>query len=515
MKDFLHVAREREEGKETKRRMHGMENRNQWLLIPVYFVLSCILAFVLLVSLLSPQNNLIPWQMLLGTLLFSAIFLGLMRWESQVALWKEHRKGWHWIAPLGYGVALYGICWLNGNRNHTLADYAAVYQCALEIAGGQQLSFPHYFEVYGNNVMPALFLSIPFRLAAFFSVSEFSVTLFFSVAGVLLSMWSVGELLSQKGKESPRIWAFLLMAACLPIYVHTGVFYTDGMSFGWGVIALALLKKAYGLEKGRGLFAALAGFAAIYGAQWKMTACIPLIAAACVLAVCQSWRRWKTLAGFALFALVTLLLLHVWSSEYPFAAASRTTSNPLSSWVAMGLKGDGSWNESKAFVDEINEMETKAQKKEFARQYFLENLPEAFTWQHVFRKTRRNFASGMLGCSDFLGTSSDETLTWEMFQPWGAYYWRTSQVTFCYMGMIYLVFFLGCVKSLWKLMRHETVPPWKIVADVSFLGIFLFLSLWESNNRQLYNQIPVLVLGLIANGRYLTNKGVNKVESDQ
>ena len=29
------------------------------------------------------------------------------------------------------------------------------------------------------------------------------------------------------------------------------------------------------------------------------------------------------------------------------------------------------------------------------------------------------------------------------------------------------------------------------------LGVFLFMGLWEANNRQLYNQIPLVMLGLV------------------
>ncbi len=474
------------------------EGRDHWVLILVYLLLSAILACVLGLSLTKPQNRLIPWQMAVGTLASGCLFLGfLWAWERWYGLFQKLER-WNWLMLAMYGILLYGICISQGNRNHTLADYAVIYQGAMELAEGKELSFPHYFSVYTNNVKPTLFLSILFRIGRFMHLGYFQTALFFSVLTVLISMWALGVLLSQKTV------ALLLMAICLPSYVLTGAFYTDAMSLGWGVTALAFLKLGAGRDSRRQfLFAALAGLAAAYGMEWKMTAGIPLIAGACILFVRKEWRKKRLVGCFVFFTLLFLLLIGAWSNRYEFARNSKKTGNPLTSWFAIGMVGDGSWNESKTYVDRLYMLETKEEKNALTMSYAKEHWREAVSAEHFTRKLRRNYASGMLGSQDFLPVEDDGTFLYRLMAPWGKYYWRSSQFMFCYMGMIYLVMFWGNVASLWLLLKGEKLPPWKILADVAFLGIFMFLMLWESNNRQLYNQIPILLLGLVTNGRFL------------
>ena len=45
----------------------------------------------------------------------------------------------------------------------------------------------------------------------------------------------------------------------------------------------------------------------------------------------------------------------------------------------------------------------------------------------------------------------------------------------------------------------------KAIADLSLFGMALFLMIWEANNRQLYNQISVIILGAVLNIRLLVS----------
>lgn len=92
---------------------------------------------------------------------------------------------------------------------------------------------------------------------------------------------------------------------------------------------------------------------------------------------------------------------------------------------------------------------------------------------------------------------------WELFSPWGKYYWRTSQLCFCYLFSIYVCYLLGAVKTFYRILKKKAVPAVKAVADLALLGNMIFLMIWEANNRQLYNQIPVILLGGALNILYV------------
>lgn len=59
--------------------------------------------------------------------------------------------------------------------------------------------------------------------------------------------------------------------------------------------------------------------------------------------------------------------------------------------------------------------------------------------------------------------------------------------------------------TLRLLLQKREVPAAKVVADLSLFGMALFLMVWEANNRQLYNQIPVIILGAVLNVRLLVS----------
>lgn len=43
----------------------------------------------------------------------------------------------------------------------------------------------------------------------------------------------------------------------------------------------------------------------------------------------------------------------------------------------------------------------------------------------------------------------------------------------------------------------------KVIADMTLLGIMIFLMIWEANNRQMYNQMPVIIVGSVMNIRLM------------
>ena len=128
-----------------------------------------------------------------------------------------------------------------------------------------------------------------------------------------------------------------------------------------------------------------------------------------------------------------------------------------------------------------------------------EHLSEAFTIRHFIDKTQHNFSGGKFTSSDFTAVGEHERILYEMMDPGGKYYWKTSQITFCYIALIYLFYLLGGIYGIIFSIKNKKISAMKIMTDISFVGIFLFLMIWESNNRQLYNQVPLFWLALFIN----------------
>ena len=330
------------------------------------------------------------------------------------------------------------------------------------------------------------------------------MTLAVSVLTLLLAIWAIGELI---GKDSDfRIPATVFIMICLPIYIFTHSFYTDTMSFGLGIISLALFKKAMAKEKRWQLLVILATFFVTYGALWKITSVIPVVAACIAIFVSKIKVDKKKVLLAVVSAVVFAVAVNIWSNSYSVYKEAKKTSNPLSSWIAIGMVGDGSWNAGYDFVHELNELPTKEQKQAFSMEFIKSHTDEAFSADHLSSKLVRNFAGGTFGAKEYISETDDGTFLWDLMSPWGKFYWRSSQYCFIYVFLIYTLMLIGSIVAVIDLARGKDIPMVKVITDISFFGIVLFLMIWESNNRQMYNQLPVLVVNLFANTEYLLGK---------
>ena len=343
-----------------------------------------------------------------------------------------------------------------------------------------------------------LLLSVWFRVAVLLGISAFHFVLLRNVLLVLLVVWACGYLTEQNEDCRWRFPILLTFAFLLPLWDMVSVFYTDSMSFGLGILTLALLKKAGSTKtnKGKILWSVLAGVTTILAIIWKITAIIPLIACTMILL----WQREKADRHVILSLVVSVIVfgvgLQLWANTYDVTRKAAVTANPVISWVALGMKEDGSWTNNTELVEQMYQFSTKEEKQQYCVEYIRENKADFFNAEHLRKKASYNFANGNLGASAFLNVEqNDQTLIWEMFSPWGSYYWRTSQLCYCYLVSVYVLLWIGMLFSLKNVIRRQNPPSLLMICQLGFFGIVVFLMLWEASGRQLYNQMPGILLG--------------------
>lgn len=547
------------------------------LLIGFYIVFTILTLGLLILSISRPQNYLSSARMGIQTVIFATLFVGI------VFLWKRFSpyilSSMKVFLPVAaaYWILLYLILVIHGNAYHVVGDYEILYISALEMADGQELSFTHYFMTYGNNVGPMLLLAGIFRLSHLVGLNEFYPALFLSTLTVIGSIWAVGELLSDGGilfpvnkvncifagredcvfageknrSKNMRIPVLVFTAFCLPLYVFTGAFYTDTLSFGLGVIAVALMKLSLRKKKAWWLMIP-AGVVTVLGAVWKITALIFIIAVAIVwlISLLSGKKKnvknkekkadikegikeenkeekkvekaaenretegtteekygnkiWGKLAVYALTVATLAILVSVIFRGFSIYRDAKQYANPTSAWLALGMRGNGSYSENVEFSDAVNELSSKEEKSAYIKAYMKEHANEAFSLNHILSKAQNNFAGGTFTCSDFTVNTSGHSILWELMDPGGRYYYGASGYAFSYVAMMYLLFFLGGICALIRLFQGKNgLPFMKVAADLSFFGLFLFLMIWESNNRQLYNQLPVMILATFTSAELL------------
>lgn len=469
------------------------------------------MSIVILLSITKPQHNLFSWQMGLGTLIGTIALIMAFYLFDKLEIVKIENVKWLYPALLiGLGIFLYGISCIGRNSPESLVDYGRVWNAALEIASGKELSEEWYFKIYANNIKPMLFLSVLIKIATALRFKDpYYFILIFSVLEVIGAAWGIGILSGNTLEERKRyrIPIILMFFFLLPIWANTQGFYTDTMSFGTVAISFAIMKLAFD-EKQKGkkyLLIASASVILAIGVNIKITVLIPIIAAGIITLLFRRDKKHMVCVSLLLlFTIVVNGMILMWAQTYEIWNSAKVTSEPIIDWVALGMKGEGNYYDNRDYAAYVTNLPTRKEKIEYSKQYIWENRRCFFDKVHLIQKIRCNFASGNLGTKDFTYYALQEhNIIWELFAPWGKHYWRTSQFCFCYIFSFYTVYFLGGILTVVSILKTKKISLEKMMCDLTLFGNFVFLMIWEANNRQLYNQMPIFILGVIMNVRMI------------
>lgn len=486
----------------------------------IEIILVVVMGLIISLSLSSPQNNLISWQMCLGTLLVGIIlacfcFVWTKIIIKKIGMWNDVLFV---VGILFYTVFLYGISMIGRNSVHSLIDYVYVYNAAEEMASGTCSDSWNYFLAYPNNFKPTMLLSVLFAIAKKIGMQDpYPFALIFTVIQVPLAIIAA-RYLSGRNKEERRRSQCVILALfvlLLPIVGNVQSFYTDSMSFGLTIVIVALFVYAIEqLQKKQRFIACMCsvcgGCLLALAIVIKITVLIPLIAGGLIAVWSyRSYRNKSTVYVLLIYMLSMIVVyggIELKANSYEIYQQSHETANPIISWVALGLNADGSYAGNGEFAQTIYMMSTKEEKTAYTKQYLADNINFLWDCDHNCRKIRCNFASGNLGLKDatYCDWGNENNIVWELFAPYGKYYWRTSQINFSYVFGIWSIYFVGGIVSVIALFKRTTVPKRMLWVDLTVIGLFLFLMIWEANNRQLYNQMPIILLGAFYHMMYIS-----------
>lgn len=471
-------------------------------LIAYFFVILTSLTIIIL-SLSKPQYDLPPLQMAISALGFAIII------SASYYIWNKFISCKKKICSIAYAIllplfflALLLVSFVCRNSLHNQWDYETMWQMAMDITKGNNLYDHNYLNAYSNNFKPMLFLSVIFRLSSALHINDpYYVVVTLSVIIVISTIWAVSFLAAGTEKSfSGKIPVLISFALFLPLWANTQAFYTDTMSFGLILIAFALAKRSLSFSKtAKFSLLVFAGMLSAIGISIKITLLIPAIGF--TIAVILSGRTRSLLLPLIIFMLSTVVFslgIELWACSYNEYVLSKTVSDPIISWIAIGLLGNGSYVENIDLVLHLHSLSSKAEKTAYIKQIIAENKENFFNLTHYIEKIRFIYADGSFGAGVFSHEyHTTPNLLWNAFSTYGKHFWRTYQFCFSYIFGIYIILLVGQIKIFINLLRNKMPSLMILFTDITLLGVFLFMTLWEANNRQLYNQIPIVMLGLI------------------
>ena len=474
----------------------------------IFFVL--FVSVILVVSLTGTQHNIVWYKetfvMLLWLAAIAVLFFSLKSWEAWLI---RHERAVLYMVCVLWGISLYVFsCFV---RNEPWTEYRSVWDSALGLASGGEVNW-QYFAIWKNNFSLMLLLTGLIAVSNLLGMADPFYLILLVV--VLLTLWAgmciYKTLCLARQPVSVRFLGLFLFIAFVPCWGGTQYFYTDTMSLFFGIwsvyILFCLLKK--GIKISRLIYAGAVGG---IGFVLKATSAISLIAMflAVVLALRPKFTELlKYTAVTAAGGLAVTVLVQFFWMQSPCYEMEYKYGVPLEYWIALGSVANGGYGENAQFAAECFNTFGKDEKRRLAWEYIASHREDLWSVSRWFSKMHNNYASGNMGLSEFINSS--DNAAYEFFNDYGKYGGYVTMLTTGYFYALLLYGIMGNLAILWSRREFDSDRNGKIflelLTDLAVFGIFLFLMIWESNNRQLYNHIPWFALmGALGCNRVLSN----------
>ena len=384
-------------------------------------------------------------------------------------------------------------------------DLGTVYDSAYQLAMEHELSHDYlyrYFKRFPNNVGILAFLTVVYKVVAFFRITSKVVYIYVGIAinimMILLSIIITYKLCIILFHQEKATLFLIMMLFCTPLYLYASTFYTDTLALLFPPLILYTYVKYDQKKDMRVLnklgYLFLISCYSFFGLKLKTTILIVLVAIAIVLFLQRRYldlMKRVTIVACSMMVVSSMFNVAIDKSGIFNFAMKDAGTVPYTHWIMMGMIGDGGWSE-----------------EEYNYTYSFETVEEAQQGNVDIIKDRLT-QYGVGGYLKFL--THKATVTWQDGTYSGTYYTdlyplkRTNAHEFVTDSGIYkkyITYFSQCchmlilifiLVGLFKRICNKQID-YMTIAYLALFGLLLFLLLWESKPRYLVHYIPMIYL---------------------
>jgi len=319
---------------------------------------------------------------------------------------------------------------------------------------------------------------------------------------VMVQVMAFSLYASAKRLKGPNagLYVLFLLAVFLPFHFFGAVYYTDTLSMPFVAIAFYLYLRGKDEERlGRKIaIFALCGLAVTVGVAIKFNAIIILIAIAIDYLLTNERKGWHLrLISIGTAAIIVITLLSGF-----FAYMNRLIGpemidrhrTPRMHWVMMGFNHnfDGRYNRHDDwFTIGIPDLETRQSETSRVARERIRGLGVGGVTRLAARKFAFNFGDGTYELHRILfSIPHNETVLHQLVLIDGGGYSAYKHIATGFTTAFLILMLAGAILAFKK--HENTAVPW-----LSFFGLALILTVWETGARITMNFFPMLVIGAI------------------
>lgn len=494
---------------------------NNILVRMLCFISAIVFLAIYIICAGKPENNLLPGKTFIYTVIMLAVLLLASLIISRIAGYLYDHLNVYKGLLIAFFVIYPILLFLLGyflRSTFPTDDYRTVYDTAVQLVTGEEVTDWGYFIYCSNNLGSLVYLSVIFRLAKIIG-DIFHCDLMYP-AGLIANILSISILIASiiyiispsiSKPSKKQISGVLLVLFSVLIWgtfwTQVGFFYSDYFSLSYGFLSVSLLFAT--LRRRNPVYAFLAGCSVMLGYYLKPTVLIPLIAFIIIYILLgkikiskNNIRSYIIYTAAVLLGSITIFLgFKAATRSYPQELFDKTRNMPTEAFIVMGLNGDGSYSENETFYRNCRSLQGSGEMIRYSQEQLVESLPNLFNAEHIVRKTRHVFGDGCLGLSLCWAYGPDtekveSTFLWNLLSEKGSNVWKY----YCITTAVWFSFLiLMCVKAFRLAFTRGNMTEdneYFLAAMLSLLGYIIFMTFWEGQAKQFYNQSGVFLMGL-------------------
>lgn len=381
-----------------------------------------------------------------------------------------------------------------------------------------------YFSQFPNNWALLIILSNYYKLvytltgdisiyaAGLFNTAVIQIGLFF--------LYRCLRLIFEDNRKTAL--CILLMLGYAPLYTYSSYLYTDSVSLPFVTAAVYLIIKAKRSESAKAFFGFItaAGLVIAVGYSVKGSLAVILIASVIYLAVNLPLKRWLPAAGImaVLLVIFNTVLLHSYAISKGISSEEQLDRYrfPTTHWIMMGLKDEGGFDgEEHNFTKFQPDYETRKIKSKEVISQRLSDMSAADMCEHLVQKLGFTWGDGTYYINHHLGHSEYNFIKYLISRGTKALLYFQS-----YHFMILIAMAMSVISGAFKGERNSMS-----YIRLAMFGLTLFLIIWETRSRYLFNFIPLMLImaadgidftaGIIKSAKGKTTKSAELTEGGQ
>ncbi len=376
-------------------------------------------------------------------------------------------------------------------------DFGSLFIGAISFWDKVELPFIwEYLSKFPNNI--AMYILELFLIGVGHNImSPLKIMVFVNAAMIFLGILMLFFYLKKNHSLELAIIGLIFCLFLSPLYLYTPIFYTDTFTMWIPIFLLfcySFVKKKE-ITKKNFVFIFLIGLGSIWGMQLKMSVFIMTIAIFIDVFLNHSWKYLGQF--FAIFGVSFLIGYGAFQLCYQkvdhYYQFNDDLKIPYNHWINMGMHHLGGYFHGDYEVyDTIKGPEVRYQ---YNKEKIKERLKEYGMFGYIgflHNKIAYTFGDGTYFVSDKLSRQPYYQNTLGKFvrnqETYFSYYELASRVI--HYGLL-LLMILSAILSL-KMRNWSSLPSF-----LAITGLFLFLLIWETRSRYLYNYIPIFLVSAL------------------